>query len=187
MAQQATVKEKVNAFIEKHQNYFNSVEPVSQEDLREAIRRMGTIDNCVTADALSDEYKEFLGVYGSIGTKFMLGDLVEASGEAKISHICRNQLEFKRRCLLQRMRKEEAKCCWQIGREDPWRVGRKSTEYYFNISETGNGYIYSYQPEIGHKLYAYTFMEFLERIFENYERRIISENYEDRILEFVRT
>lgn len=71
------------------------------------------------------------------------------------------------------MKVTQAKLCWLIAGID------QSDEYYINLSGENKGNIYSMTLDGKSKFFANSFLEFLDKFFEAYERKSEQESYEE--------
>lgn len=181
--EQQTIDEKIENFLKKNENSFKVGVPVSDEELEKIIKQVGLAENCVTISQLPKDYRQFLNKYGSIdGESITIGESTRRIGDDRINYLASMQRTFKHGCESDHMSKNQLRCCWRIAGIEQIFIGDHSIDYYVNVSKIGRGFIYSRKFHDGHKLYAYNFAEFLDKLFEDYSRRTVNNAYRKNIM-----
>lgn len=168
------IDEKMNKFLET--NKFGQDSPLSDEELKEVIKKLKRTEVEFNIDLLDKEYRKFLNKYGSIhGEGYRI--IGSSSRINKINHSASVQLGFENCCKIDGIKEKIVKSCWLMASID------QEDQYYFNLASKNKNYIYSLNHEGRTKIYAKNFLDFLDKFFESFQRKDEEREYANELFE----
>ena len=170
------LKERVNKFLKKGFHLSApKIGPLTEDEMCDAAKSLGKYKNLFKKCTSFKEYIEFLNQYGAMFNNGfgICGPSQVASNKKKaIKDMMSSQGGFNSCCGVNGVKKRELASYWQIAYVD------QEDEYLIDVSKNGKGFIYSMSYEGKSRLFAKSFLEFLENFFEEYDRLIVNRKKE---------
>lgn len=158
------MESKIDHFLAKHRDFFQAGSPVSNAQIEKYLKVLGKDDTKknLSISSFPEEYVKFLNKYGSISGKYLeiCGRGPDDAPDGEIG--C--QRSFRSVCTgIYRMKAAQVRRCWLIAQI------MEADHYFMCFSKKGKGYVYSLDSNGRVKFYAKSFLDFLDRFFEEYE------------------